>query len=66
MVAYPFIFFDLNFYADVKPIEIARSLRDNKDEGWKHASVHEFRGAYGDYFLSKVSKVFSQLKRVKS
>ena len=60
-LSFPF-FFDPNFYAYVKPIEIARSLRDNKDERWDHASVHEFRGTYGDYFLSKVSKVFPQLK----
>jgi hypothetical protein len=34
---------------------------DNKNERWDKASVHEFRGTYGDYVLSKVAKVFPQL-----
>ena len=61
-LSFPF-FFDPNFYAEVKPIEIAGSPRDTKAERWDHASVHEFRGTYGDYLLNKVSKVFPQLKR---
>jgi isopenicillin N synthase-like dioxygenase len=61
-LSFPF-FFDPNFYAEIKPIEIAGSMKDNKDERWDHASVHEFRGTYGDYLLNKVSKVFPQLKR---
>ena len=31
-------------------------------ERWDHASVHEFRGTYGEYLLNKVSKVFPELK----
>lgn len=35
---------------------------DDRDERWDRASVHEFRGTYGDYLLDKVSKVFPQLR----
>ena len=56
-------FFDPNFHAEVKPIKINEEVRDNKDERWDRASVHEFRGTYGDYLLGKVSKVFPQLQR---
>jgi len=55
-------FFDPNFHSEVKPIPIG-DMRDNKQERWDHASVHEFRGTYGDYLLSKVSKVFPELQR---
>jgi isopenicillin N synthase-like dioxygenase len=61
-LSFPF-FFDPNFYAEVKPIEIAGSPREIKADRWDHASVHEFRGTYGDYLLNKISKVFPQLKR---
>jgi isopenicillin N synthase-like dioxygenase len=61
-LSFPF-FFDPNFNAEVKPIKIAAEIRDNKNERWDRASVHEFRGAYGDYLLSKVSKVFPELRR---
>ncbi|MGH7947466.1 MAG: isopenicillin N synthase family dioxygenase [Opitutaceae bacterium] len=61
-LSFPF-FFDPNFFAEVKPIEIAGKLRDNKDERWDRASVHDFRGTYGDYLLAKVSKVFPELRR---
>ena len=61
-LSFPF-FFDPNFNAEVKPIEISTAIRDNKDERWDRASVHEFRGTYGDYLLGKVSKVFPELRR---
>jgi hypothetical protein len=41
----------------------AAKVKDNKEERWDRASVHEFRGTYGDYLLSKVSKVFPELRR---
>jgi isopenicillin N synthase-like dioxygenase len=56
-------FFDPNFNAEVKPLHIGAELRDNKAERWDHASVHDFRGTYGDYLLGKVSKVFPELGR---
>jgi isopenicillin N synthase-like dioxygenase len=56
-------FFDPNFNAEVRPIKIDAEVNENKQERWDRASVHEFRGTYGDYLLSKVSKVFPQLRR---
>jgi isopenicillin N synthase-like dioxygenase len=61
-LSFPF-FFDPNFNAEIRPIETGHGARDNKDERWDRASVHDFRGTYGDYLLSKVSKVFPQLRR---
>jgi isopenicillin N synthase-like dioxygenase len=54
-------FFDPNFNAEIKPIQMDVQLNDNKEERWDHASVHDFRGTYGEYLLSKVSKVFPEL-----
>jgi isopenicillin N synthase-like dioxygenase len=56
-------FFDPNFNAEVKPIEIRHGVHDNKEERWDHTSVHEFDGTYGDYLLRKVSRVFPELHR---
>jgi isopenicillin N synthase-like dioxygenase len=56
-------FFDPNFNAEVRPIKIDTAVNDNKGERWDRVSVHEFRGTYGDYLLSKVSKVFPALRR---
>ncbi len=55
-------FFDPNFNAEIKPLPIDIPLNDNKAVRWDHASVHEFRGTYGEYLLSKVSKVFPELR----
>jgi isopenicillin N synthase-like dioxygenase len=56
-------FFDPNFNADVMPLPFSAEVKDNRSERWDHASVHEFRGTYGDYLLNKVSKVFPDLHR---
>ena len=61
-LSFPF-FFDPNFNVEVKPLSLDVDVHDNKAERWDHASVHEFRGTYGDYLLSKVSKVFPDLGR---
>jgi isopenicillin N synthase-like dioxygenase len=61
-LSFPF-FFDPNFNAEVTPITDGDMVRDNASERWDHASVHELQGTYGDYLLSKVSKVFPQLRR---
>ncbi len=55
-------FFDPNFNAEVRPLSMDIVV-DNKEERWDRASVHEFRGTYGDYLLGKVSKVFPELRR---
>jgi isopenicillin N synthase-like dioxygenase len=57
------LFFDPNFNAEVKPLPLGHISIDDRDERWDRASIHEFRGTYGDYLLGKVSKVFPQLRR---
>ena len=61
-LSFPF-FFDPGFDADVRPIEPGAAIVDDKVDRWDGASVHEFSGTYGDYILSKVSKVFPDLRR---
>jgi isopenicillin N synthase-like dioxygenase len=61
-LSFPF-FFDPNFNAEVSPIALDHLAVDDHDERRDRASVHEFRGTYGDYLLGKVSKVFPQLRR---
>jgi isopenicillin N synthase-like dioxygenase len=62
-LSFPF-FFDPNFFAHVRPIELAGQEipPDDRDERWDKASVHAFEGTYGDYLLAKVGKVFPQLR----
>ena len=45
------------------PLPAAANARDDSSERWDRANVHAFSGAYGDYLLSKVSKVFPELAR---
>ena len=61
-LSFPF-FFDPNFRADVRPIElpVKAPSRDDRDERWDRESVHAFQGTYGDYLLRKVGKVFPEL-----
>ncbi|MBD6617764.1 isopenicillin N synthase family oxygenase [Komarekiella sp. 'clone 1'] len=62
-LSFPF-FFDPNFNVEVKPIEMNDIVvNDDKSDRWDKASVHEFRGTYGDYLLGKVSKVFPELRQ---
>lgn len=61
-LSFPF-FFDPNFNAEVRPIEVDAPPDDDRDKRWDRASVHDFSGTYGDYLLSKVAKVFPQLRR---
>ena len=56
-------FFDPNFNAQVRPITVNSTVKDNQEERWDRTSVHEFRGTYGDYLLNKVSRVFPELGR---
>ena len=59
-ISFP-LFFDPNFFSEVKPIEGIEKVGDDADERWDKASVHKFEGTYGDYLLSKVAKVFPDL-----
>lgn len=63
-LALPF-FFDPNVNAEVRVIDIPETARlgADKDERWDNVNIHELTGAYGDYLLDKVSKVFPQLRR---
>lgn len=60
-LSFPF-FFDPNFNAQVQPIELSTKLPDDKQERWDKSSVHEFKGTYGEYLLSKVGRVFPELR----
>ena len=61
-LSFPF-FFDPNFNAEVKPIAINAPADNDSNRRWDRASVYDFSGTYGDYLLSKVSRVFPQLRR---
>ncbi|MEK6300897.1 MAG: 2-oxoglutarate and iron-dependent oxygenase domain-containing protein [Acidobacteriota bacterium] len=61
-LSFPF-FFDPNYNVEVKPIEVSWPVDDDREERWDRASVHEFNGTYGEYLLSKVSRVFPELHR---
>jgi isopenicillin N synthase-like dioxygenase len=62
-LSFPF-FFDPDFEAEIRPLpNFAVQIADDRDTRWDKASVHAFSGTYGDYLLSKVSKVFPDLKR---
>lgn len=62
-LSFPF-FFDPNFFAPVRPIDLPSGevAPDDRASRWDKTSVHVFQGTYGDYLLGKVSKVFPQLK----
>ncbi len=60
-LSFPF-FFDPAFDAEIVPLP-SSAARDDSQERWDRASVHDFSGAYGDYLLGKVSKVFPELAR---
>ena len=55
--------FDPDFEAEIRPVDPAAAVADDRHERWDGASVHEFQGTYGDYLLGKVSKVFPALAR---
>lgn len=59
-LSWPF-FFDPNWEAEVRPI--VDRISEDRYERWDRASVHEFRGTYGEYLLGKVGKVFPELGR---
>ncbi|BAZ37111.1 2OG-Fe(II) oxygenase [Calothrix sp. NIES-4101] len=60
--SFPF-FFDPNFDAEVKPIDLGKAINDDREERWDGANIYNFCGTYGDYVLGKVSKVFPELQR---
>ena len=58
-LSFPF-FFDPGFDARIVPLP-GHDAGEDSDERWDKASVHAFSGTYGDYLMSKVSKVFPDL-----
>jgi isopenicillin N synthase-like dioxygenase len=62
-MSFPF-FFDPNFFADVRPIDLpsGETAPDDRGSRWDQSSVHVFQGTYGEYLLNKVGKVFPGLK----
>jgi isopenicillin N synthase-like dioxygenase len=58
-LSFPF-FFDPAFDAEIVPLPTS-AARDDSAERWDRANVHEFSGTYGEYLMSKVSKVFPEL-----
>ena len=59
-LSFPF-FFDPGFDAQVVPLP-GRTASDDSTQRWDKANLHAFTGAYGDYLLGKVGKVFPGLK----
>ena len=61
-LSFPF-FFDPAFDAEITPLPAPGAARDDSAERWDRANVHAFTGAYGDYLLAKVAKVFPELAK---
>jgi isopenicillin N synthase-like dioxygenase len=59
-LSFPF-FFDPAFDAEIVPLPDHHAARDDSAERWDRSNLHEFSGTYGEYLMSKVSKVFPQL-----
>ena len=60
-LSFPF-FFDPAFDAEIVSLpSYAAHRRDDSNERWDRANVHDFSGPYGDYLMGKVAKVFPDL-----
>jgi isopenicillin N synthase-like dioxygenase len=60
-LSFPF-FFDPSWDAEVRPLPLPDPPpEDDANRRWDRASVHVFDGTYGEYVMSKVSKVFPDL-----
>ena len=60
--SYP-LFFDPGFDVEMDLIPNARIQPGDHSLRWDQRSVHEFKGTYGEYILSKVARVFPDLMR---
>lgn len=63
-LSFPF-FFDPSWHAAVRPIEalLGSAPREVREGRWDGANLREIPGTYGEYVLSKVSRVFPGLRR---
>jgi isopenicillin N synthase-like dioxygenase len=59
-LSFPF-FFDPGWEAQIVPLPAQAGAHDDSGERWDQANVHAFSGAYGEYLLAKVAKVFPDL-----
>ena len=51
------------FTAGIPPLPGRAAGTEGGQPRWDSQNLHAFTGTYGDYLLSKVSKVFPQLRR---
>lgn len=57
------LFLDPAWDAEVRPVPTIGAARDDAGSArWDGASVHEWSGTYGDYVLTKVGRVFPELR----
>jgi isopenicillin N synthase-like dioxygenase len=57
------LFLDPAWDAEVLPVpRLATTDQDGSVDRWDGASVHEWSGTYGDYLLTKVGRVFPELR----
>ena len=56
-------FFDPDFEAEMSPLPDRAATGADGRHRWDGQDVHAFTGTYGEYLMSKVSKVFPQLHR---
>jgi isopenicillin N synthase-like dioxygenase len=61
-LSFPF-FLDPGFADEVPPLPGRAAAAGDGDRRWDGQDLRAFTGTYGDYLLSKVSKVFPQLRR---
>jgi isopenicillin N synthase-like dioxygenase len=61
-LSFPF-FFDPDFDAEVPPLPSPAATGGDNRPRWDGQDLRAFAGTYGDYLLSKVAKVFPQLRR---
>jgi isopenicillin N synthase-like dioxygenase len=61
-LSFPF-FLDPGFTAEVPPLPGRAAAGDDGRPRWDGQDLRAFTGTYGDYLLSKVSKVFPRLRR---
>jgi len=60
--SFPF-FLDPGFAAEVPPLPARAAAGDDGRRRWDGQDLRAFTGTYGDYLITKVSKVFPQLRR---
>lgn len=61
-ISLPF-FLDPSWDARIQPLPASRTASADERERWDHADLRDFDGTYGDWLVSKVSKVFPDLAR---